>query len=240
MDRSRLWYLSKIGFLENVPADAADEFSAHIRHQNVSRGEIIQDPQSVRPELTFVKTGTVRLYTIDEEGRQFSYSLLGPGSTYGCLSTFSLGTENMYIEAVEPALICTIPEASYHQLARKYPVLTERILEILSERLRERGEMMEQLALRSVKDRLLHLLKMLFNHYGTYNENTVFQPIALPLTQQELAYMIGSSREAVSQTLHRLSEEGLVRFPKRRTIELHQSLLQEVPLPSYVQHLYTY
>ncbi|WP_162297902.1 Crp/Fnr family transcriptional regulator [Halalkalibacillus sediminis] len=236
---SKLWYLSKIGFLEALPSPASIEALEHIEHSYLEKNTVIQRPEDPVNELYFIKSGSIRFYTVDEDGKQFTYSMLGPGSTYGKIGSFSLGLEELYVETLEKTHLCTLKEDSFEYLSEKYPILLQRIVYLLGERLHEREEMMKHLALGDVRKRLIYLLQTLFNRYGKPTKNDEFYCIEFPLTQQELSNMIGVSREAVSSTLKKLSNEGLVRFPKRKKIEIHKDLAEIDPLPDYIRDMYT-
>ncbi|NIK13172.1 Crp/Fnr family transcriptional regulator [Alkalibacillus sp. S2W] len=239
MEYSKLWYLSRIGFFETLPSEIAEEALECIHHNYLKRYTIIQRPDDPVKELYFIKAGSVRIYSINEEGRQFTYSMLGPGSTYGKINTFSLGIENVYIETLEPTHLCSISESAFNELSKKHPTLLNRVIELLSERLQEREEMMKYMALYDVRERLIYLLQNLYNRYGHETADLEYCEIEFPLTHQELANMIGVTREAITGTLKKLTTEGLVRLPKRKKIEIHRSLTEENPLPAYIQTMYS-
>ncbi|MFD2639080.1 Crp/Fnr family transcriptional regulator [Piscibacillus salipiscarius] len=238
MKYDELWYLSKIGFLEHVAPPASNELIGCIKHARYNRNEVIRTPDNTKHELGFIKEGSVRLYTINDEGKQFTCSLLGPGSTFGKMRSFSLHMDNVYVEAIEPTHFCTVDEESFMALANKYPILLHKALETLSDRLKEREERLKVMALDHCKDKVIHLLQMIYDRYNRPSHDQEFYTITLPITQQELANMIGSSRESVSTVLNELAEEGLVKFPKRKQIDVHFSLVQDDPNPKYIQDLY--
>jgi CRP-like cAMP-binding protein len=82
-------------------------------------------------------------------------------------------------------------------------------LKILSERLKERDEMLEQLALGDVRERVLHLLIKLSGQFGVKDGD--YHKIDLPLTHQELANMIGATRESVSVVLREFAKDDIIR-----------------------------
>ncbi|GEL77717.1 Crp/Fnr family transcriptional regulator [Tenuibacillus multivorans] len=238
MEYSKLWYLSKIGFLESIPTPVSLEALEKIKHTYYKRNDLIRSPETHQNELCFIKTGSVRLYAIDTDGKQFTYSLLGAGSTFGKMEGFSLSCDDVFVEAIEDTHFCTINENDFLELASRHPILLQNCLKVLSERLEERENLMKQLATGTVRERIIYLLQSLYNRYHQPNENVDFHAINLPISQQELANMIGSSREAVSTTLNELAKEGLVRFPKRKKIEVHNTLIADNPLPAYIQEMY--
>ncbi|RPF54261.1 Crp/Fnr family transcriptional regulator [Aquisalibacillus elongatus] len=238
MEFSKLWYLSKIGFLDGVPESASNDVVDCIQHTDYRRGEIIRTPETFRDELCFIKTGCVRIFTVNHKGKEFTYSLLGPGSTFGKMKTFSLNVQESYVQAVDDTHFCSVNEETFLKLSEKHPTLLQKALQELSFRLEEREEMLKSLALDHVRDRIIHLLQTLHNRYYEPRPNQQYHSIHFPLTQQEIANMVGSTREVVSTILRELAEEGLVRFPKRKRIDVHDSIIKEDPNPSYIRNLF--
>lgn len=233
------WYLSKIGFLDQVEPPASSDVLKCIKHSTYNRHDIIRTPDAPQHELCFIKEGSVRLYTINEQGKQFTYSLLGPGSTFGKIKYFSLSCDDVYVEAIEPTHFCAIDEKAFLTLSEKYPILLHKALEALSERLHEREQRLKYMALENSREKIIHILQTLYDRYNSPSENQNYYTIAFPITQQELANMVGVSRESVSIVFTELANEGLIRFPKRKQIDVHYSLVNNDPNPPYIQALYT-
>ncbi|MGP4073378.1 Crp/Fnr family transcriptional regulator [Piscibacillus sp. B03] len=238
MKYDEMWYLSKIGFLDQVTPPASQDVVKCIKHTHFKRNDIIRTPDATQQELCFIKEGSVRIYTMNDEGKQFTYSILGPGSTFGKMKSISLNCDDAYVEAIEPTHFCSIDEQSFMSLASKYPALFQKALETLSERLQEREQRLKMMALDNCRDKVIHLLQSLHNRYNKPSQDEEYYTITLPITQQELANMIGASRESVSTVLNELAEEGLVKFPKRKQIDVHHSLVEHDPNPPYIQALY--
>lgn len=169
---------------------------------------VIQTPGTESSGLSFVIEGKLRLYKTSSAGKQYTVGILSPGSMFGESDSFSMGTHGNYIEVIEDACICSIQKQPFENLLIRFPELTLRILKELSTRLKERDEMLEKLALKDLRGKVLFILAKLSNKFGMDNDG--YQKIDLPLTHQELANMIGASREAVSLVLQELSNEGII------------------------------
>ncbi len=138
---------------------------------------------------------------------------------FGEIDTFSFGTKGIYIETMEETLICSVLKEHFENFLAKRPQLAMRFLTELSSMLRDRDEMLEKLALGDVRERILHLLLKLSEKFGVEDEGLV--KIDLALTHQEVANMIGATREAVTVILNELMKEGMIRTG-RKTISIHQ------------------
>ncbi len=220
----KLWYLSQISLFKMIPNDDLMIIDEMSYMKTLSKKYMIQRPEQFQKSLYLLKKGKIRLYKLDQDGKQFTLGILGSGNIFGEIESFSLGTRDVYIETLEETLLCTINQELIQQFLLERPKLMLKLLQVLSERLIESNRMLEHMALGDTKDRLLYLLVKLSEQFGTKkNQKT---KIDIKLTHQELAYMIGSTRESVSIMLKELTAQKLV-STNRKSITINNSLLDE-------------
>lgn len=220
----KLWYLSRISIFEALPQEDLMELDrmAPMTHFNaLPKGTLIQSPDTYRDGLFFIKEGKLRLYKINAEGKQFTVGIMGKGNMFGEIDTFSFGTNGLYIETMEETLICSVPKERFENFLEKRPQLAMKFLTELSNMLRERDELLEKLALGDVRERILHLLLKLSERFGAIEDNGLVK-IDLALTHQEVANMIGATRESVTMILNELTKEHIIRTG-RKSISVHQN-----------------
>ena len=224
----KLWYLSRISIFEALPQEDLEEIDqmAPMTHFNALPGNtMVQTPGDERDGLFFVKKGKLRLYKMNPDGKQFTLGILGPGNMFGEINSFSLGTKGIYIETLEETLICSVLKEHFENFLSTRPLLAMKFLKELSDRLKDRDELLERLALSDLRGKVLYLLYKLSEQFGV--EDGEFLKIDMPLTHQELANMIGATREAVSVTLHDLSGEGLI-VTGRKSIKVQSGRVKEL------------
>ena len=227
----KLWYLSRISIFDSLPPEDFKEIDmmAPMTHFNaVPKGTLVQTPEHHRDGLFFVKTGKLRMYKLNAEGRQFTTAILGSGNMFGEIDSLSFGTHDMYIETIEETLICSVLREHFEKFLLKRPELAMRFLKVLSNQLKEKEELLEKLAIGNLEDRVLHLLLKLSEQFGT--ENDGFVKIDFPLTHQEIANMIGVTRESVTTILKDLSQKGILRTG-RMQISVHSQKIS-----AYLNH----
>jgi CRP-like cAMP-binding protein len=200
--------------MEVLPPAALQEVD-RMAPMNVARkGTLIMEPGTPREVLYLLKEGRVRIYRMNPEGRQLTTALLGSGNVFGEVGSLSTGTHGAFAEAVEETILCLLRRPDVERLLQNHPQLSLRLIELLSEQLRQTQELMGYLALEDVRSRLLYLLVRLAAEFGTEGEKP-WQLIRADLTHQDLASMIGSSRETVSNMISALAREGLVRTGRK-------------------------
>ncbi|MBW7456140.1 Crp/Fnr family transcriptional regulator [Paenibacillus sepulcri] len=224
---NKLWYLSQISIFEEMSQEEMREIDQldTIHHFNwITKNTLVQTPESTREGLYFVKEGKLRLYKLNDSGKQFTLGILTKGNIFGELNSFSFGTSRVYIETLESSLLCTMFEPQFERLMINRPQLALKFLKALSDRLKEREDQLEQLALHGLRKRVIHLLSTLSEKFGVIQDG--YALIDLPLSHQEIANMLGASREAVSGVMSELAKEGVVKT-SRLSVQLAVTILEE-------------
>jgi CRP/FNR family transcriptional regulator len=221
---NKLWYLSQIKLFDKLSPEDMEEIDKGTRHAKIRKHTIIQTPEMVRDGLFFVKEGALRLYIVNSEGKQFTVGILGKGSTFGEIDSFSLGTHGVYIETIDDTLLCSMSGEQFEKFLSTRPHIMKRVMRILSDQLNEKNEMLEKLALGTVREKLLFLLLNLSAEFGVLEDG--YHRIDLPLTHQEIGNMIGATRESVTAAINELAKEELIRTG-RKTISVHRERVKE-------------
>lgn len=210
----KLGYLARINIMEELPAEALAEVGRVAPMNTVPRGTVICRPGHQREIVYMLKEGRVRIYKLNADGKEFTTTLLGPGNIFGQAGEFVLGVGDSHAEALEDCVLCLLTRADLERLLEQYPRLARRMVQVLSERLREAEELMGYLALADLRSRLLYLLVKLAQEFGEPVQSGWVR-ISADLTHQDLARMVGATREAVSAHLGSLMREGLVQTGRK-------------------------
>ncbi|UIO41518.1 Crp/Fnr family transcriptional regulator [Brevibacillus brevis] len=206
-------FLSRINLFQSLSEAELAQLEPATPMEVVKKGTMISSPHLELKRLFLIKAGKVRLYKLSTDGKELTIDLLGTGHVFGEIGTFTISSTNMYAEAWEDSVICSIDKGQFEELILEKPRLALHFIEIVSNRLQEVEEMMELMAYGSVRQRLVYLLGRLCEKYG--GERQADAPewieLAVNLTHQELATMMGCIRETVTETLHELTVEGIVK-----------------------------
>jgi CRP-like cAMP-binding protein len=119
-------------------------------------------------------------------------------------------------------LLCLFKNDDFEEFLLERPKLLMNILKRMGEKINEQNLMLEQLANYDIKQRLLYWLIKLASEFG--NEEGKIITIDLALSHQELANMIGSTRESVTSTLNELVKEEVI-IMGRMSISLRKEML---------------
>lgn len=224
MEAEQLGYLSRINLFADLDRATLATLNGITPMVTVPRGSVILRPGEAAQVLYLLKRGRVRLYRLTPDGRELTLAILGDGNVFGATETVALGSPEMYAKAMDDALVCAMRQGDVERLLRAHPEVALRLVSLLSQRVCELESLVESLAHEDVRQRLLHLLLHLAGDFGV-EETDGFTRLDLPLTHEDLATMIGSTRETVTVTLSRLVRENVVRTG-RREIALHRRRAQ--------------
>ena len=215
----KMWYLAQINLFSDLPKSDLEAIGDLTPMSSVGKGTLITTPFDEHRVLYLLKKGKVRIYKINPQGKQFTLGFLSGGNVFGEVETLSTGTRNVFVEAVDDTLLCVLSKPDLERMLRQRPELALKLLELLSERVREMEDFLETMALSDVKTRLVYLLVKLARTFSIRGGE--FAEIELRLSHQELAEMDGSTRETVTLMLADLSRSEIVKA-RRRKIAVHQ------------------
>ncbi|WP_246939131.1 Crp/Fnr family transcriptional regulator [Bacillus pinisoli] len=146
--------------------------------------------------MFLLKKGQVRLYKINQSGKQFTVDILVDGNIFGETLSLSLTDDDTYAEAMTDTYLCMISKQEFESFIEKNPKIAIKLITILSTRLKELYSLSEKIALGDVRYRIIYLLLRLSEKTG--KRKNEWQTIEMRLTHQDVANMVGSTRETTS------------------------------------------
>ena len=222
----------KVGLLREVDLFAGltpaqlKEISQTLPMQTCPVGGLVTSPHDEDERLYVVKRGRVRLYRLTPDGKQLTLEILDKGRIVGRMSWLGQELAGAYAEAVEDALICSFTPEELRRLIDRFPSVGVNIIRYLSGRLAVSEQEREIMAFRSVEQRLAARLVELLGRFGQPTAGGT--AIDARLTQQELADMIGTSRETLATTITSLRERGVLEMQNQRVVVLDTEKLSEL------------
>ncbi|OWR32017.1 hypothetical protein CDO73_05980 [Saccharibacillus sp. O23] len=220
-------WLPKIKLFESLPAEALDDIRQAIAPAytyQVGAHSIFQTPDDARKGLFLLLAGRLRFYKINADGKQHTVCIQNEGSVFGEVDTFALGEVGSYAETMQASTIAFIPAERFEPFLRKYPELSLVFLSEISRNLRVQGEWVEHLVFGDLRGKLLYFLNRLIGKFAA--DGNEHDEVTLPLTHQELADIVGATREAVSLALKELANEGIL-TTGRKTITIDLSEMRQ-------------
>jgi CRP-like cAMP-binding protein len=189
-------------------------------------GGLVTSPDVEDERLYIVKRGRVRLYRLTPDGKQLTLDILDKGRIVGRMSWLGQELTDVYAEAIEDAVICSFTPQELQRLIDRYPSIGLNIIRYLSDRLASSEREREVMAFRSVEQRLATRLLELAERFGQAEQGGT--AIDARLTQQELADMIGTSRETLAMTISSLRERRILQMENHRVVVLDMDRMRQL------------
>lgn len=188
------------------------------------RGGLITSPEDDDERVYIVKRGRVRLYRLTPDGKQLTLDILDKGRIVGRMPSLGQQLAETYAEAIEDALICSFAPSELRELIGRYPAIGMNMIRYLSGRLATSERERELLAYRSVEQRLAARLLDLAERFGVPEARGI--GIDARFTQQELADMIGTTRETLAQAISRMRADAVLEMNSQRVVILDSDALR--------------
>ncbi len=212
-------YFKQVSFLADLPEEDIQALTSVTKRRTYRAGEVIfhrDDPGQV---LYMIKEGKVKICIISPDGQEVSLAVLGKGEYFGEFALLDGLPRSADAVALEKVECYTLQRRDFQNAILKNPKIAILVLEALSKRLRDTDQMVENLIFLDVYGRVAKKLLELADAHGVKAEDGI--RIDVRLTQQELASMVGASRESVNKVLGYFTDKNFISTDKHR-ITLHR------------------
>lgn len=218
-------YLSQFNLLNSLSMEDLIEMEQLTLITTFPKNTFIQTPETFSEGLYFVKKGKLRLYKVNAQGKQFTSDILNEGNVFGEMDIISFGTRENFIETIEESHICLMNKERFENFLIQRPQFMMTLLKVLSNRVIGMSQLTQNLALGKLHDKVLYALIKLSDQFGLTGDNEYYK-IDFPLSHQEIANLVGATREAVTVVLQELVKEEVIKTGFK-TIYIHRKAFEE-------------
>jgi len=198
--------------------EAQQALLAQMSSSRLERGDILFREGDQGDTLYVIGEGKVKLGRTSADGRENLIAILGPGEMFGELSLFDPGPRTMTATAVAETQLMGLGNDSLTMLLSGRPEVAKALLAALAARLRRTNEHLADLVFTDVPGRVAKALLDLANRFGRPVEDGIM--VAHDLTQEELAQLVGASRETVNKALADFATRGWLKLEARAVLLL--------------------
>jgi CRP-like cAMP-binding protein len=178
---------------------ASASLLANMVSVKISKGTILFAEGDGGDQLYVIAEGKLKLGTSSGDGRENLLSILGPGEMFGELSLFDPGPRTSTATAVTDAKLLSLGQEKLLPWLVENPKVSLQLLARLAQRLRRTNEAVGDLVFSDVPGRVAKALIDLGERFGKKTDDGLF--VHHDLTQEELAQLVGASRETVNKAL---------------------------------------
>ncbi|MDH5395488.1 MAG: Crp/Fnr family transcriptional regulator [Gammaproteobacteria bacterium] len=200
-----------ISLFNGLSSDDLIILASHSTIKHYKKNTVIVNNGDETSSLYVILEGQLNAYVDDEQGKAIILSQMGPGESFGELSLLSNKSRSASVISTSPCKLAVISGHVFMDCLTENPSIALNIIQALIEKVHNLTENVSSLALLDVYGRIVKIL----NKHATLEDG---KRVTDRLTQQDIANMIGSSREMVSRILKDLKQGGYINMDGKSII----------------------
>lgn len=186
--------------------DHRERLLASMRTRRLRRGDVVFWEGERGDAAYVVDTGNLIVERTTEDGDVVAVAIVGAGELIGEQALLSDDPRTATARAVEATEMRALTRASFDELRRSEPAFDAMIIDLLDQRLRSLSDLLLDARHRPVEDRIRRTIRQLYDHFGS----------EIPLSQEVVASLAGTTRPTANGVVRALQDEGLLRLARGR------------------------
>lgn len=207
-----------------LDVEAAAALKTSMDERRLLKGDILFSEGDPGDRLYVVTEGKIKLGHASGDGRESLLAVMGEGEMFGELSLFDPGPRTATATALTDATVLGLGHAALRPWLTGRPEVAESLLQALAQRLRRTNDTLADLVFSDVPGRVAKALLDLGERFGQSRPDGLH--VTHDMTQEELAQLVGASRETVNKALADFASRGWLRLESRSVVLLDIERLQ--------------
>jgi CRP/FNR family cyclic AMP-dependent transcriptional regulator len=214
----RTMTLKAVPFFTQLSDKELDLIRGNAAEKSYPKTAVVLTEGEMGDSLYMIVSGKVKVFIGDEEGREIILKILGPGAFFGEMSMIDKQPRSASVTTIEPSTFLVLTHVGFERCVESEPRIANVVMQMLAQRVREADRKIGTLALMDVYGRVASTLLEL----SVYNNGKLV--VGEKLSQQDLANMVGASREMVNRILKDLSDRGFISIESKSITIINREL----------------
>ena len=215
--------LARAGIFQGVDPSAVQDLRTALEPVSFPRAHVIFAEGELGDRLYIIVSGKVKIGRKSPDGRENLLAVFGPSDMFGELSIFDPGPRTSTATTVTEVQAVTMDRTALREWITKRPEIAEQLLRVIARRLRRTNNMLADLIFTDVPGRVAKALLQLAHDFGTQEGGML--RVTHDLTQEEIAQLVGASRETVNKALADFAHRGWLRLEGKSVLILEPQRL---------------
>jgi CRP/FNR family cyclic AMP-dependent transcriptional regulator len=225
MENIKIDFLRNIQLFSGLEDEELFQISAKVALKEFKKNEVILYEEDTSEYMYIILLGKVNAIQTTRDGKEIILATHQSGEFFGEMSLIDGRTSPATVLATEDSLVAIISKTEFHSLLTNYGKVLERMLQILCSRIRDSWSRIHLLNFKNASQRIkMLLLTLSFERGEKTNEGITLN---IKLTHQNIADMVGLTRETVTRVLDKWRKDGAITILKKRFIHLNSDFLQK-------------
>jgi CRP/FNR family transcriptional regulator, cyclic AMP receptor protein len=214
----RTMALKAVPFFTELSDQELDVVRSLASEKTYPKNAVVLTEGEAGDSLFMIQSGKVKVFIGDEDGREIILKILGPGSFFGEMSMIDKQPRSASVTTLETSTFLVLQHSAFEKCVEQAPRIAQMVMRVLAQRVREADRKIGTLALMDVYGRVASTLLEL----SVYNNGKLM--VGEKLSQQDLANMVGASREMVNRILKDLSDRGFISIESKSITIINREL----------------
>lgn len=201
-------------FVGHLSAADREALAALGQRRTYAKGDHVFLAGEPGAHVYFLESGRVKIYQAAGSGRDVILWFCLPGEIFGLAEVARGGGREVSAQAGEASVVLAVAQESFRQFVAARPQAALLSMQVLSARLRGLSDVLVNLVADDADTRIAKLILRLGARYGVRSAGTIH--LEIPLTHQEIADMVGTTRQTVTSALSRLRKQGVLSVGSHR------------------------
>ena len=209
---SKLWFTGRVEPLQGMSQEAVHRFNAIVRKTKCRRGEWVFVHGDLADSMYVVQKGRIKITALSEDGHEVVHEIVSAGEIFGHTSSILGIPRTTSAQALEASQLYEIRQKDFESLLTAYPELALQLLKSVGLKLKKAEAQLLNVICHDVPTRVREALIDLIASESKMQPD---QPVRIKITQQDLANLIGASRQKTWEALKELEDSSVLKLMYR-------------------------
>jgi CRP/FNR family transcriptional regulator len=205
--------LKRVPLFSELTHEELTKLSQITSERTIGKKQFIFMEGEKREAVYFIRSGVVKVFRVDENGNEQVINLLQEGEMFPHVGFFDDGPYPSTAMAMEASHLLVIRVDDFNELLMMYPRIAIKVMKIMGQKIKQLATRIQEFISQDVQHRVVHTLIRL-SAAGASEDGSA--TIDMPLTNQDLANMVGTTRETINRIFNQLKKEGLIEASRKR------------------------
>ncbi|SDO16424.1 Crp/Fnr family transcriptional regulator [Alkalicoccus daliensis] len=220
-------FFKQFPIFRDLTADELKEVAQIASQKAYPRGNTIFVEGEKRTAVYFILSGLVKVFKVSSEGQEQVISFLQTEEMFPHVGFFDDTDYPATATAVTNVQLLRIPIDAFDQLLLRNPKIAIKVMKVMGEKLLELQQRIQSITSQDVFTRIIGALVKFSRELGKVQTDGKTIKINMPMTNTDLANLIGVTRESVNRALNRLKKEGIIEHSRKEILILDMERLSE-------------
>lgn len=211
--KEQLEALRAIPLFAHVPESDLEAIADHLIERQYAKNVTIVEEGLPGEYMYVIREGRVKVTKLSEDGREKIMDFLEEGAFFGEMALLDRAPRSASVKALAPVRVLALSRVDFLGHLRQSPDLALAVIQVLTARLREADEQASSMSFQRVKERTQGLLQRIARPEESEDPQRHITPA---LTHQQIADMVGTSRETVTRVVKQLKDDGWLEQRRKR------------------------